>query len=636
MNKNNILAALFMGLLFIGWMFWQQSTNKPVPKKSNTEQTTQKSNPANPAQPEQSSASKATTAPAKTTVVGADSLAPEKPSPYGIFNIAAKGTKQVITIETDMFTAKFSSKGGALVQYTLKKYLKWNKKPTQLVKNRAGQLYLSFRSLDGKAIDTRDLYFVFDTDKNYIKLTKKETFTIKAVMNLDSGKKIVKEFTFSGNTYDFMMNIQMVNVEDFIPRNGFNLAWDTGLTPQEANSVDEANSAVAVVSRLGKIDEFNAKHREMDGESFSGTIDYIATKTKYFGLAIIPKPEQSFNGTCDLYGVEKTFPNKGKTKEYDISFRVPYKGGTTSSTYQIYLGPLDYKILKAYGLRDLVNFGWRIVIRQIGEYFMLPIFNLIHSVVNNWGLTLILFAFLMKLLLYPFSIQQMRSAQKMKLLAPEMDRLRAKYADDQKAQQRETMKLYSEHGINPAGGCLPLLLQMPILFALFSVLRNSISLRQSSFIWWIHDLSVPDKILDFGVSFFGISFISGLALLMGITMFFQQKMTVTDPRQKGMVYIMPVMFTLMFASLPAGLNLYYFIFNLLSIGQQVYINKFSKKKFTLEDLKKAPKKEGWMQKRLREAQDIAEKKGTTAPTSLSNRYKDLDSTKNVNYRKKKK
>jgi len=628
MNKNNLLAALFMGLLFIGWIFWQQSTNKPVPKKQNTEQTVNKTNPQEEAKPEVS------TSPKPATTQSTDSSTAVKPNLYGIFDKTANGTKQVITIENDLYTAKFSSKGGVLVEYTLKKYLKWDKKPSQLVQNHNGELYLAFRSLDGKPIDTRDLYFVFDTDKSNIKLSGKETFTIKAVMDLDSGRKIVKEFVFSGNTYDFTMNIQLVNVENYIPRNGYNLMWDSGLAYQENNSVDESNSAVAVVSRLGKIDEFNAKHPEMDGESFSGTIDYIATKTKYFGLAIIPKPDQSFSGTCDLYGKEKTFPNKGKEKAYDISFRVPYDGGTRSSSYQIYLGPLDYKILKAYGLRDMVNFGWRILIRQIGEYFMLPVFNAIHSVVNNWGVTLIIFAFLMKMLLYPFSIQQMRSAQKMKLLAPEMDKLRQKYADDQKAQQAATMKLYSDHGINPAGGCLPLLLQMPILFALFSVLRNSISLRQSSFIFWIHDLSVPDKILDFGMSFFGISFISGLALLMGITMFFQQKMTVTDPRQKGMVYIMPVMFTLMFASLPAGLNLYYFVFNLLSIGQQVYMNKFSRKKFTLEDMRKAPKKEGWMQKRMREAQEIAAKQGKTAPTSLANRYKDLDTKKN--YRKKKK
>jgi len=631
MNKNNILAALFMGLLFIGWMFWQQSANKPVPQKPKTDQSVQKHSKPEEATTETSTAPKAATT---ETAAVTDSLAPEKPSPYGIFKNAAQGTKQVITIETDMFTAKFSSKGGALIEYTLKKYLKWNKKPAQLVKNREGQLYLSFRALDGKSIDSRDLYFVFDTEKNFIKLSGKETLTIKAVMNLDSGKKIVKEFTFSGNKYDFMMDIQLVNVEDYIPRNGYNLMWDSGLTYQEHNSVDESTSSVAVVSRLGKIDEFDAKKPDMQGESFTGNIDYIATKTKYFGLAIIPKPEQSFNGTCDLYGKEKSYANKGKVKEYDISLRVPYNGGNRSSSYQIYLGPLDYKILKEYGLRDLVNFGWRFVIRQIGEYFMLPIFNAIHSIVPSWGLTLIIFAFIMKILLYPFSIQQMRSAQKMKLLQPEMEKMRAKYADDQKAQQREQMKLYSEYGINPAGGCLPLLLQMPILFSLFSVLRNAISLRQSSFIWWIHDLSVPDKIFDFGTSFFGLSFISGLALLMGITMFFQQKLTVTDPKQKAMVYIMPVMFTLMFASLPAGLNLYYFIFNLLSIAQQVYINKFSKKKFTLEEMKKAPKKEGWMQKRLKEAQEIAEKKGTTAPTSLSNRYKDLDTKKN--YRKKKK
>ncbi|HOQ49564.1 MAG TPA: membrane protein insertase YidC, partial [Candidatus Kapabacteria bacterium] len=240
-------------------------------------------------------------------------------------------------------------------------------------------------------------------------------------------------------------------------------------------------------------------------------------------------------------------------------------------------------------------------------------FQFVHKFVPNYGIAILIFSLIIKILLHPLSITQMRSAQKMQLLSPEMEKIRTKYKDDQQAQQKEIMKLYSEYGINPASGCLPLLLQMPILFALWAVLRSAIELRQEPFIWWITDLSMPDKILSFGFSFLGMSHLSGLALLMGATMFIQQKMTITDPRQKAMVYMMPIMFVFLFSNFPSGLNLYYFFFNLLSIAQQIYINKFSKKRLTLEDLKKMPKKEGWLQRKMREAQELAEAQGRSFP-----------------------
>jgi YidC/Oxa1 family membrane protein insertase len=177
---------------------------------------------------------------------------------------------------------------------------------------------------------------------------------------------------------------------------------------------------------------------------------------------------------------------------------------------------------------------------------------------------------------------------------------------------------------------LPLLLQMPILYSMWSVLRTSIDLRQADFIWWITDLSLPDTIVTFPVAILGIKHISGLALLMGVTLFFQQKLTITDPRQKALVYMMPIMFTLMFSNFPAGLNLYYFMFNLLGIIQQIYINKFSRKRLTLEDLKKMPKKEGWIQKKMKQAQEIAESQGKSAPNAP------YQNTKSKYARKKKK
>jgi YidC/Oxa1 family membrane protein insertase len=246
---------------------------------------------------------------------------------------------------------------------------------------------------------------------------------------------------------------------------------------------------------------------------------------------------------------------------------------------------------------------------------MLPIFKLIHKIIPNYGIAIIIFSLIIKLLLHPLSIKQLRSAQKMQLIAPEMNRLREEYKDDKQKQQQEIMKMYSQYGINPMGGCLPLILQLPILYALWAVLSKAIELRQTEFILWIHDLSIPDVIfsLPFRIPILNINQFSGLALLMGITLFLQQKMTITDPRQKSLVYIMPIMFTFMFSSLPSGLNLYYFMFNLMGIIQQVYINKYSKKKLTLEDLKRMPKKEGWFQKKMREAQEIAASQGKTLP-----------------------
>lgn len=152
------------------------------------------------------------------------------------------------------------------------------------------------------------------------------------------------------------------------------------------------------------------------------------------------------------------------------------------------------------------------------------------------------------------------------------------------------MRLYQEYGVNPFGGCLPFILQLPILYALYSVFRATIQLRQASFFWWIHDLSIPDVIakLPITIPFFNITEVSGLALFMGITMFVQQKTTVTDPRQKSMVWMMPILMTLLFNSFPSGLNLYYLVFNLLSIGQQSWFNKKHKD----EPVRKIEKKKG--------------------------------------------
>ena len=284
------------------------------------------------------------------------------------------------------------------------------------------------------------------------------------------------------------------------------------------------------------------------------------------------------------------------------------------------MGPLVYKTLKSYdrnfeAIYDFGSFfGLKIITRPISEYVLLPLFSALHSVIPNYGFVIIVFSIIIKIVLYPLTKQSYKSMKRMQLLQPKIAEMKEKYKDDQQKVQKETMKLYSTYGINPAGGCLPMLLQMPILFALFAFFRVTIQIRHEPFIWWITDLSAPDIIysLPFSIPLFGVDQISGLALLLGVTMFFQQKMSVRDPSQKALVYMMPIMFTFMFMGFSSGLNLYYFLFNLLSIMQQYYINN-KKDDSELVPVKDPKKKKGggFMQRMMdaAEKQSQAQKQG---------------------------
>ncbi len=610
MDKRSLLAIVLITGLVMAWMMYTSVQQRPV--------STAKKQADSALSLDKKSGQRDTVAAAPTK----DSA--RAVNAYGQkFATASGGTERVITVENSLVRAKISSRGGAVIYWELKNFKKWDGEKAQLINSPLGESYMTFTTLEGKRIDSRNLYFSFapGTDDSY-KISGDSSLTLTLTLEVAPGKSIVRRMKFFGNKYDFENTIVLNNLEDVLPSRGYSFSWENGLKYMEENSVDESSDAHAVISMNGEAEELNADKDDPVESSGTGIIDYTGVKTKYFAATIIPQPYKSFDGTADLSGRRAHFKNSGVVEYYKMAVRVPYKGGLQSNTFKVFIGPLDYNIAKSYGIEKLINFGFKYGIRQIAEFFMLPIFKGIHHFVPNFGISIILFSILMKLLLYPLSISQMKTSQKMQLLTPEMNKMRERYKDDPTKQQQETMKLYSEYGINPAGGCLPLLLQMPILFALWNVLRTSIDLRHSEFIWWIKDLSVPDKVFDFGFSFLGISHLSGLALLMGITMFVQQKMTITDPRQKTMVYMMPVMFTLMFANFPAGLNLYYFVFNLLSIGQQYYMNHFSRSKVSLEEMRKAPKKESWLQKKMREAQQIAESQGRPMPGQRSGQRTD--------------
>lgn len=619
MDRNSIIGFVLIGAVLVAYMIYSSIYTRP------TSQTASRS--TNTVLKQDSS--KKDVAPAMTITERDEFINFSKNKVGKVFEANTVGTEKLITIETDLIKAVISNKGFAIKKWFLKDFKKWDGVPTQLVKDSLGELYSVIYSSEGKKVDSRFLYFDIDTDKSNIKISGNDKITLKAILKVGNGS-ITRNITFYGNKYHFDTDIKLTNLEDAINARGIDFAWGSGLTNQEKNSVDEASESRVMAVMNGEPSELAADEDYKENAKETGVVDYTAVKNKYFTAAIIP---DKFDGTVDMSGSKIVYPEtQGVVKSFEMSYRLPYRGGETYNNYKVYVGPINYSILKEYGLERTVNFGWWII-RYIGQYFMMPLFNFVHSFIPSYGITLIIFSLLIKFLIYPLSVTQMQSAAKMKLLAPELQKLKDKYPDDLTKQQQGTMALYSEYGINPASGCLPMILQMPILYSLWVVLRSNIDLRQSSFIWWINDLSMPDVILAWDYSILGISSISGLSLLMGITMFIQQKMTISDPRQQSMVYIMPVMFIFLFSSFPAGLNLYYFMFNVLGIIQQYWINNFSKNKYTLAQLKAAPKKESWLSKKMKEAQSMAEAQQKGVP------YKPKDDKSyynNVQSNKKKK
>jgi YidC/Oxa1 family membrane protein insertase len=528
----------------------------------------------------------------KIVNVKKDSLKTEKAAPVAIqptdtivsanaygkyFSVRAKGNEQIITIETELYRAELSSKGGVVKTWELKNYKTWDGKPVQLVDyDHQGDLTVLLTTTDGRVVNTRDLYFDVTAPETKIIRTSNFEFEITFSLPASNGGKLIKRLKFHSGEYGFDTKIQLENLSSVIANYQYEVVWEYGIRYAERNSVEESSFAEGYAYAGGELTQIDAtKTDQKEQKEVSGAVNWVATRDKYFGVALIPIDVISEGAY--LEGNRKATPNNGSQESYAVSLKMPYKGGASEgATIKVFLGPLQHSLLKSYniGLESIMSLGWAWLVRPISEYIMLPVFLAIHYVISNWGLVIIIFSILIKLALHPLSKKQMESMKKMRKLQPMMDEMREKYKDDPQRMNQAVMNLYKEYGVNPAGGCLPLLLQLPIMYALYAVFRGAIELRHASFIWWIKDLSSPDVFytLPFSVPILG-SELSGIAILMGISMFIQQKQTVQDPRQKSMVWMMPIMMTLIFNSLPSGLNLYYAVFNVIGIVQQIFINK---------------------------------------------------------------
>lgn len=614
MDKNTTIAFILIGTILVVWLYLN-SPEQPITQDKNPKSKTTVLDDSTKPKQEKVIVEKKPT-PQKNIISTKES------NVYGKHFEYYNKEGEEISIENDLVKIIFSTKGGNITRYYLKKFNNWysvgakkneniESTKVQLINYKdGGSLNLSFISEDGKKINTGNLLFSNEGNKTTYTISGNDSLSISFVYKIDESHFIKKDFKFFGDKYNFNTNIKLAGMNGLISNNSYNLIWNNGLKFVEYNSVDEATYSDASVYSGGEKTSIDASTiGEIEDKEFNGNINWVNIRNKYFTTIIIPDDPTSVDGAY-LRGTSEALPKEGIKETYSAQLTIPFKNLDYEETnFTVYIGPVDYDILDTYN-KELIKivdfgsfFGLKIIVRPIAEYILLPLFNFLHKFIPNYGFVIVLFSIIIKLVLYPLTKQSFQSMKKMQLLQPKITELKEKFGDDKQKVSKETMKLYSTYGVNPAGGCLPLLLQMPIFIALWGLFKSAIELRQQPFFGWITDLSSPDIIytLSFKLPLVGISEISGLAILMGVTTFFQQKMSVKDPNQKAIIYIMPVFLTLMFMSFPSGLNLYYFLFNVLSIGQQYIINHQHKGAELVPVVKKGKKKGGGFMAKMMEA-----------------------------------
>ncbi len=611
MDKQTTIAFVLIGFILILWLFLNNP--EPQPVKQSTDSTLVKQQVPDTTKKEKQVVSKTETQ--KDT------------SSFGKVFHPADAKEKIITIENSLVKIEFNSVGAKIKRLFLKNYKTWyaNSEKENFYKNHvqlinpadSGDFNLMFITKDGKLVNTLHAEFTVETIKPYYKLEEKDSLLISFSLQIGKDSYIKKNYIIKGNDYALKCDVEMVNMDKYISNYRYDVIWANGINFVERNSVDEANYSNASAFSGGEQAIVKAPSNEKINKEFNGKVDWLGIRNKYFAVLIAPQKPVDEGGAY-IEGRQKHIGD-GLREIYNASLKVPFNNQSyQKNSFLLYMGPVEYDILKKYGrsFESIVDFGsffgLKFIIRPISEYILLPLFKFLHLFIPNWGLVIIVFSLIIKVALHPLTRSQMKSMKKMQMLQPKITELKEKFKDDPQKMNKETMKLYSTYGINPAGGCLPLLLQMPILVALWGLFNVAIELRQANFVWWINNLSAPDVIftLPFRIPIFGINQISALPLLLGITMFIQQKMSVKDPSQKMLVYLMPVMFTLMFMGFPSGLNLYYFMFNLFSIVQQYYVNH-SHANVELVPVKNPKKSGGFMARMMEAAEKQSQQKAAT-------------------------
>lgn len=519
---------------------------------------------------------------------------------------------EIITLENDLIKIKISTKGGRIVYVDLKNYRTHDSLPLVLWQEGKTTFSLDFYAKN-KQINTQELLFVPGSTDSVLYAKDKEQVVS---MKLFSGANSYIEYLYKlkPDSYEVDFDINTHNMGDIIASNSsfLTLTWGVEM-PQLEKSKDFENRYTGVYYKFFEDDVEHMSMTSDEEEGLSTKVKWIAFKQQFFSSVLI-----SDKNFTDVQVSSKMNTETDFLKTAFTEIPLPYNGSADEQyDMRFFFGPNSYPILKEYGeaidLPELVNLGWKWV-AWFNKYIVIPIFSFLeNNVTLNYGLIILLLTLIIKIVLFPLTYKSYMSQAKMRVLKPQIDEINSKFPKD-KAMERQqaTMKLYKRAGVNPMGGCLPMLIQMPILIALFWFFPGAIELRQKSFLW-ATDLASYDSIatLPFTIPFYG-NHVSLFCLLMTITniiyTWMNSKNQPQNDQMKGMqtmMYLMPIMFLFIFNSYSSGLSYYYFIATLITILQTWIIRKFvndDKLLKQIEVAKTKPVKKSGFQKRLEDMQ----------------------------------
>lgn len=509
---------------------------------------------------------------------------------------AMTGETRRITVDTDLYQATFSTRGATLTSFILKEYTKFDQvTPVQMVDTTLqGALAITFTTPANHLVDSRSLFFTSNAEADTIRVGE-QPVTLTFVARVGQGS-IRQVYTFQSGEYEVGLQIEQQNAQAFSTAEGYELTWAGGIPFTEGDPDSEAQSAGAFASSGGEVESVTLMDDAYEEQRLAGNVAWTAVKSKYFTSVVLPS---SPTRGAELIGERMDGLGTSVWESYEARLLMP-TSQTGVDEFKLYIGPMEFYRITDYkvGLYDMVDYGWDMfewMTRPVATFVFIPAIAFLSEFIANYGIIIIIIAVLLKFALYPLTKTSYKSMARMRELQPQMEAIKEKYGDNPQKQQEEMMKMYKETGVNPLGGCLPMLLQYPIIIALWQFLPNAIEIRQQSFLW-ANDLSAPDKILSlpFEIPFYG-DFVAGFTLLMGISMVFQMKLQMTpgsNPQAKIFTYVFPVMIFAIFNRFASGLSLYYLVYNVVTALQQQYINKHIKKPDEGEDGKVKGKVKG--------------------------------------------
>jgi len=554
MDRNQAIGLMLMALLLL--LYFQFFTPDPTeePQSETTEVVSDRNQEESPQvvqEPEQTNVPDSV----------ADIQARER---LGVFAAGARGSEEEISIESNTLAIAFSTKGAQVAQVELKDFKTWKGEPLYLLTPETSRIHQQITA-NGRIIDLSELYYQARS------WTESDTAYLAFTLQLQNSGKVEHIYSLPREGYQvgYQLNLPGANVSEPVK-----FDWRDNLIKQEKDiTLSRTNSTINYYTTGGDFDGLPERSTSLEEESIDESLKWVAIKQRFFIAGMIA--ENRF--TNAQLTTQADVADSSQVKQAQVILNLPLENNAVSLNY--YFGPNDYHILKdvTEDFSKNLYLGWPPMI-WVNKFIIIPLFDLLNNFLNNYGLIIIIMVLMIKLVLSPLSYKSYLSMAKMKVLKPEMDAIKEKHGDDMSAAQQETMKLYQQVGVNPVSGCIPMLLQMPILFAMFYFFPQSIELRGKPFLW-ADDLSTYDTFiqLPFTIPFYG-SHVSLFVLLMTVSTILytwsnQQVSTVQGP-MKAFTYMMPLIFMFVLNSYPAALSFYYFVSNLVTFGQQAIIRRF--------------------------------------------------------------